>query len=175
MSGYPTTQELQPLADQYGASWERFGSDGCGGKYQQPRSYAAGKLVPAIATPAGGVVREVEAGLFISSKSIGTNCFDAQSDVRVTKFSGAVFWVAAVRAKLWVSAQEANFSIPPQSCSSFSASLWISSMALGCRLPEPGNTTYRIPSDCPPRRASGHIPRLSASAIEPSPIVPISA
>ena len=164
----------KPFADQYGAIGERFGSDGCGGEFQQPRSYAAGTLVPAMATPAGGVVREVEAGLFISSKSIGSNCFDAQSDVRVTKFSRAVFRVAVVTAKLWVSAQEANFDSTPILQQLFGLAFDFID-GPGCRLPEPGNTRYRIPSDCPPRRASDQIPRLSANAIEPSPIVPISA
>lgn len=126
-----TTSTLTTIRRSVWSYLERFGSDGCGGEYQQPRSFATGKLVPAIATPAGGVVREVEAGLFISSKSNGTNCFDVQSDVRVTEFSRAVLRVATVTAKLWVSAQEANFSIPPQSCSSFSASLSISSMVRG--------------------------------------------
>ena len=63
-------------------------------------SYPAGKLVPTIAPTAGGVVRELKAGLFLSSKDIGTNRFDGQSDVRVAEFSGVVLGVTAVTAGL---------------------------------------------------------------------------
>ena len=63
-------------------------------------SYPAGKLVPTIAPRVGGVVGELEAGLFFSSNGIGTNRFDAQSDVCVAEFSGADLKVAVVTAGL---------------------------------------------------------------------------
>jgi len=88
----------------------------------------------------------------------------------VTPVQFAFGFPATGRAGPWIM-HAANWEVPPQACSNFSDSALISSIVLGRPFPDPGKTRNKIPLLAPPLRASDRIPRFSASAIEPSPIL----
>jgi hypothetical protein len=65
-----------------------------------------------------------------------------------------------------LSSKDSSF-VPPQRYTSFASSVWISPMILGFRLPEPGNSRYRMLSDAPPLLASDQIPGRQPAQLNP--------